>query len=83
MGAGGFVNLSQSFDQPALVDGPDLIQDNLARLALEPNRHTCGIRTPLGGHGGYDNRIDVEVHFVWGDDQAGASLADFTAFGWV
>ena len=99
MRSGGFIKLPQPLDQPALVYGPDLIQNDLTRLSFESNRYASGIRTPLFGHacvlahagwagemavhGGHDNRIDVLVHFVRGDNEAGAGLADFTAFGGV
>ena len=66
MRSGGFIKLPQPFDQPALVYGPDLIQDDLTGLSFESNRYASGIRTPLGGHGGHDNRIDVLVSFRQG-----------------
>ena len=83
MRSGGFIKLPQPFDQPALVYGPDLIQDDLTRFSFESNRYARGVGTALGGHGGHDNRIDVLVHFVRGDDEAGAGLANFTAFGGI
>lgn len=81
--SGRFTDFAHAFDQPALIDGPELIQNNLARLALESNRHTGGIRAPLRSHGGYNDGIDMLIHFVRRDHETGASLADFTALGGI
>jgi len=80
---GGCVDLADAFDQPGFVHGSHLFQHDLAGLPLESNRHTGGVWAALCGHGGDDDGIDMVVHFVRGNDEAGAGLADFTAFGWI
>ena len=80
---GGGVDLADAFDQPGFVHGPHLVQYDLAGFPLESNRHTGGVGAALCGHGGDDDGIDMVVHFVRGNDEAGAGLADFTAFGWI
>jgi hypothetical protein len=78
-----FVDLSHAFHQPAFVYGPDLIQHDLSRLSLESHRDAGRIKPTFRRYGGDDDGVDVLVHFVRIDDQAGAGLTDFTAFGGV
>ena len=80
---GSRVDLADALDQAGLVHRPDLIQHDLTRFPLESNRHAGGVGTALGGHGGHDDGVDMVVHFVRGNDEAGAGLADFTALGGV
>ena len=76
-------NRAEAFDQADLVDRAELIKDNLSRLSLETNGYAGGIGTALGGHGSHDDRVDMPIHFIGRDDQAGASFSDFAAFRWI
>jgi len=80
---GVFIDLPQPFDQPALIYGPDLIQDDLAGLPFKVNRQASGVGAALRRHWGDDDGVDVLVHLVRGNDEAGACFTDFAAFGWV
>lgn len=79
----GGIDCSRPFHQPLFVHGPDLIQHDLSRLSFEPHGNAGWIKPTLCCHGGDDDGVDVLVHFVRRDDEAGAGLADFTAFGGV
>lgn len=83
MSPGCFVDFAQAFDQAALVHGPDLIQDDLAGLPFETKRHACGVRAAFRSHRGDNHGIDVMVHLVRGDDEAGPGLPNFTTLGRV
>ena len=83
MGSGGHVDLADALDQAGLVHRPDLIQHDLARFPLESNLHAGGVGTALGGHRYHDDGVDMVVHFVRGNDEAGAGLADFTTLGGI
>lgn len=83
MRSGSCVDLADALDQPGFVHRPDLIQHDLTRFPLESNRHVGRVGTALGGHGGHDDGVDMVVHFVRGNDKAGAGLADFTTRGGV
>lgn len=78
-----FIDLSHAFDQPTFVHRPDLIQHDLTRLAFESHRHAGGVGTTFCRHGGDDHGIDVLVHFIRRDDEAGAGLTDFAALGGI
>lgn len=80
---GGRIDLADAFDQARLVHRSDLIQHDLTRFTFESNRHTGGVGTALGGHGGHDDGVDMVIDFVRRNDEAVAGLADFTALGVV
>ena len=77
------VDRAQAFDQAGLVHRPDLIEDNLSGLSLKANRNAGGIETPLCRHGRDNHCIDVSIHFIGRDNQAGACLPDFSALGGI
>src|SRR5216684_4773987 len=77
------VDLAQPFHQPCLVHGADLIEDDLALLALEGKWNAGGVIATLGGHGRHDHGADMSVHLVRRDDHARAGLADFVTMSRV
>jgi hypothetical protein len=77
----GFVDFAKAFDQSALIHGPDLIQDDLARLSFEPNLCTSRIGPPFRCHGSHNHCVDVMIHLVRGDDEAGTGFSNLTALG--
>ena len=83
MRSGGRVDLAGALDQAGLVHRSDLIQHNLTRFSLESNWHAGGVGMALGRHRGYDDGVDVVIHFIRGNDEAGAGLADFSTLGGV
>ena len=83
MRSGCRVDLAHALDQPGFVHCPDLIQQDLTRFSLESNRQAGGVGTALGRHRGYDDGVDMAIHFVRRNDEAGAGLADFTTLGGV
>lgn len=78
---GGLVYFAQPLHQPRFVDRPDLVQDDLAVLALEPHRDTSGILASSRCHWSNNDGLYVAVHLVGRDDQARAGLANFPTFG--
>ena len=91
-------NRAEAFDQAGLADRAELIKDNLSRLPLKTNGRgwdrddLFGKECVLGHsgwagervcHGSHDDRVDMPIHFIGRDDQAGASLSDFTAFSGI
>ena len=83
MFSGRFVDPAQFLDEPAFVHCSDLIQHDLPRLALEAYRYARRIRAAFRRHGGDDDGIDVLVHLVRGNEEAGAGFADFPTFGGI
>ncbi len=77
------VNGTQPFDQADLVDGADLIENNLSGLPAKVNRQAGGIGPAFRRHWGDNHGVDVPIHFVRGNDETGASLSDFSAFGGI
>lgn len=58
------VELSKTADQAFPIDGPDLVEDDMPRLALEPTGGPEGIVMLSGGHGCHDEGADVSVELV-------------------
>lgn len=79
----GCVYLSQSFDEPRLVHGADLVEYDLPFFALKTAIHARRIGSSLCGHGGNNDGGNMLVHFIWRDDKAGSGFFDFSADGWV
>lgn len=80
---GGGIDFPHPLDQPLFVYGADLIQHDLAGFAFESDRDAGGIGTEFRRHGGDDDGVNVMVHFVRRDDEAGAGFSDFTALGGI
>lgn len=76
----GLIHCAQAFDQAAPVHRANLIQDHLSGLVPEANGNTSGIETALRGHRRNDHRVDMAVHFIGRDDQAGMGLSDLPPF---
>jgi len=70
-------------DKPRRVNRPGLVEHDLARLPLEPNRYTRRVWSPFGCHGGYDDCGDMLIHLVGGDHQAWSGLPDLTPDGGI
>lgn len=79
----GGINYPHPFHQPLFVHCADPVEHDLAGFALESYRHAGGIRPTFRRHGGDDDGVDVLVHFVRRDNQAGAGFTDFTDLGGV
>ena len=58
------VKTAELADQPGFVHRPELVEDDLAGLALEPAWDASGISLPPRGHGSDDHRPDMVVHLV-------------------
>ena len=69
---------SYTLDQSAFVHCPDLIQHNLPGLTFESKRDTSRVGAAFRRHGSDDDRVDMLVHFIRGNDETGAGLADLT-----
>lgn len=69
---------SYTLDQSAFVHCPDLIQHNLPGLTFESKRDTSRVGAAFRRHGSDDDRVDVVIHFIRGNDEAGTGLTDLT-----
>src|SRR5437762_3303147 len=78
-----FVEFTQALYKPGFINDANLVENNLALLALERERNARGIVPAAGSHGGDDDGADMGVHFVGRDDDARAGLADLVAFGGI
>jgi len=70
---------SYTLDQSAFVHCPDLIQHNLPGLTFESKRDTSRVGAAFRRHGSNDDRVDVLIHFIRGNDETGAGLTDLTS----
>src|SRR5262245_22052400 len=70
-------------EEPGLVHRPDLIQHDLALLALKLIGDPRRIFPPARRHRGNDHRLDMAIHFIGRDDQARAAFLDLAADGGI
>jgi len=75
----GVVHPPQFSNQPSPVYGPDLVEDNLARLSLEAAGHPGWIGTTFGAHRGHDHRSKILVHLIGGNNETGTSLLNLAS----
>src|SRR3990172_3316279 len=77
------IDRSQSLDQAGFIHRPQLVQHDLAYLALKLAGDPARIIPALRGHWSHDQRGNVRVHLVRRDDQARAGFSDFTPHCWI
>ena len=77
------VELAQALDEPSFVHNADLVQHDLAFLALKREWDAGRVVAALSGHGRNDHGTNVVVHFIGRDDDARAGFADFVALDGV
>ena len=79
----GVIDFPHPLHQPLFVHRADLIQHDLPGFAFESDRDPGGVGPAFRRHWGDDDGINVTVHFVRRDDEAGAGFSDFTALGGI
>src|SRR5207247_2704184 len=74
---------AKTLDQPLVIHRANLVEDDVARLALKLARYTERIRVPARRERRHDEGSEVSVQLVGRDDDAGPLLADLAPSGWI
>jgi len=61
------------------INSPNLVENNLSRLAFESAWHSRRITPPLRRHWGHDDCTDMVIHLVRRNHKAGSGFSDFAA----